>query len=125
MSEIDRRRFIRGIAGIMGLAALPGSVMAMPLSDRERIAAIARETGIISGQRFVIPERRGIVIQACKRLIIRDCIFSWPNGVEPDEMLLSVNDAGEHLELTNVRLECAAPWLSALHLKGFHEGAPR
>lgn len=75
---IDRRSMLRGAFALASFAVIPGTALALPQDDRQRLAGMLAKPGtIISGQEFHFYNGETIRFAGLRDITITDCKFVW------------------------------------------------
>lgn len=76
-NRMDRRSFIRGLAGLAAIA-VSGKTLAFVLqTERERLLSQMIAGGLIEDQTFIIEDSGPVVFEGINRLTIHNCRFIW------------------------------------------------
>lgn len=89
-----RRQFIRSIAGLAALAAVPGAARARPASFAlADFAEVRPDAIVIRRKHFRLAQPAVLALVSARPVLIQDCIFEWvgPPGGLAGSALLSID----------------------------------
>jgi hypothetical protein len=93
-AAVNRRGFIKGLAGLAALTVAPGIPFAQAKSDYERFISMAR-TGTVVGQTFYIDGP--IILERLSNLLVERCRFVITRELTTNEPICAMRHCSDVL----------------------------